>query len=157
MGGSLLLAAVLAALAIQGGSGTEFVFGGFQIPNITSYEGRHVKITVVHDPPGVDVGLANGAQRCPPQLLAPERGKSGGVIYPKADWKGFIPDMIDQISELGNFTYELFLPSGTGFVLLFVQTRFRPALSVYYPESCVRLGVVTWVLSAVSLQLLVHI
>ena len=55
-------------------------------------------------------------------LLAPERGKSDGVIYPKADWKGFIPDMIDQISELGNFTYELFLPSGTGFVLL-IQTR----------------------------------
>ena len=36
------------------------------IPNISSLEGRHFKLTVVHDPPGVDVGLNNGVLRLAP-------------------------------------------------------------------------------------------
>ena len=58
--------------------------------------GHHYDITIIHDPPGVDVGL------------------NDGVIWPKAQWKGYIIDMIAQISVLADFSYELHLPSGNG-------------------------------------------
>jgi hypothetical protein len=69
----------------------------YNILNISSMGGQHIRITVVHDPPGVDVGLLNGR-----------------IIRPKHEWTGFIIDMISQISTLANFTYELYLPSGSG-------------------------------------------
>ena len=39
------------------------------IPNISTLEGRHFKLTVVHDPPGVDVGLNNGVLRLAPVVF----------------------------------------------------------------------------------------
>jgi len=65
-------------------------------PEWANLRGSHFKFTVMHDPPGVDVGL------------------NDGVLLPKGRWTGYVPSIIQQISTLSNFTYELYLPSGTG-------------------------------------------
>ena len=62
----------------------------------TNLNGAHYDFTVIHDPPGIDVGVNNGA------------------ILDKSLWTGFVLDQMKQISEYANFTYELHLPSGTG-------------------------------------------
>ena len=65
-------------------------------PAWTNLQGRHFKFTVMHDPPGVDVGL------------------NDGVVLPKDQWNGFVLTIISQIATLANFSYELYLPSGNG-------------------------------------------
>ena len=82
--------------------------------SVTDLMGAHYNITVVHDPPGIDVGL------------------NDGVILDSSEWTGsvvrlttasnigrlcrFIIDMIHQISTPGhaNFSYTLALPTGAG-------------------------------------------
>ena len=61
-----------------------------------SLSGQHFNFTLIHEPPYVDVGA------------------SDGMILDKAQWKGYIPDMIAVIATKAGFTYELFLPSGNG-------------------------------------------
>jgi hypothetical protein len=61
-----------------------------------SLSGQSFQFTVIHDPPYVDVGA------------------SDGTILDKAQWKGYVPDMIDIIATKAGFSYELFLPSGQG-------------------------------------------
>ena len=85
----ILLLRCLGAGAIDGA-----IDGGH--PSWSNLQGRHFNFTVVHDTPGVDVGLDDG------------------VILPKAQWKGYVLDIIEQIAQLSNFTYELYLPSGKG-------------------------------------------
>ena len=81
---------------------------------ITDLKGAHYNITVVHDPPGIDVGL------------------NDGVILDSSEWTGsvgrlttasnigrlgrFIIDMIGLISTSAhaNFSYTLALPTGAG-------------------------------------------
>jgi hypothetical protein len=62
----------------------------------TSLDGQHFDITVIHQPPAIDVGLDDGA------------------ILANSQWSGYIIDMIDTISSLANFSYTLHVPSGTG-------------------------------------------
>lgn len=62
----------------------------------TNMNGYHLNITVVHEPPYVDVGL------------------NDGTLLPKSYWSGYMIDMIRQLSTRAGFTYELFLPSGNG-------------------------------------------
>ena len=61
-----------------------------------SLSGQHFDFTVIHEPPYVDVGA------------------SDGMILDKAQWKGYILDMIAIVATKAGFTYELFLPSGNG-------------------------------------------
>jgi len=62
----------------------------------TSLDGEHFKITVIHSPPAIDVGLQDGS------------------ILASSEWKGYLIDMLRTISDLANFTYTLQLPSGAG-------------------------------------------
>jgi len=63
---------------------------------VTSMKGAHVRLVTVHEPPYMDVGLNDGR------------------IAPVEEWKGMLIDMLNQISQRGNFTYDLSLPSGRG-------------------------------------------